>query len=294
MPDDRFIHRASGHSRKVNKLTSDEFRVWIQFQLSADDFGVMLFSSRPLRADNDYLDGKGTKTVQRWLERVRDVGLLLTFEHQDQTYCCQWDWQDWQGIEYPRPTIYPKPPADVLAQCDAATQLLFSVHPGGKRAPSLKALKDVSEDSPKDSQTFDHLAGAHARTAQAKATATAQASEGGVGETAIRPARGMGAGVMAGALPRDHFLCRQPCERVCLSEKQHAILRARHGGSDADLDAFYAEVRARLDPGVPIGEKPWNFWDNQFAARFGSAPAVGKTAGNIGAAARFVARGDAK
>lgn len=184
MPDDRFLHKALGHSRKVNGLTSDEFRVWVQYQLSADDFGVMLFSSRPLRADNDYLDGKPTKTVQRWLERVRDIGLLLTFEHQEQLYCCQWDWQDWQGVEYPRSTVHPKPPVDILAQCDDATRLLFSVHPGGVRAPSLKSRKELAEDSPNARQPFGHLAGARAQTANTKAEAEAlKVKEGGLGET---------------------------------------------------------------------------------------------------------------
>lgn len=102
----------------------------------------------------------------------------------------------------------------------------------------------------------------------------------------------VGAGVMAGSLPRDHVNCRQPCIRVCLSEKQHGVLRERHGGTDADLDAFYAEVRSRLDPGTPIGETPWKFWDTQFSARFGAAVVVNpRTAGNAAAAARFVARG---
>lgn len=102
-------------------------------------------------------------------------------------------------------------------------------------------------------------------------------------------------GVMAGTLPRDHLNCHQPCVRVCISEKQHVLLLARHGGTDADLDAFYADVRRRLAPDVPIGDKPWNFWDAQFAAKFGSAaqPVNSKTAGNAAAVARFIARGQA-
>lgn len=106
--------------------------------------------------------------------------------------------------------------------------------------------------------------------------------------------RGMASGPLAGMLPRDHLNCRQPCVRVCLSERQHAILRSRFGGSpekaDQALDAFYAEVRAGLDPDVPIGERPWEFWDRQFAARYGSTPVNAKTAGNLAAAARFAAR----
>ena len=83
-----------------------------------------------------------------------------------------------------------------------------------------------------------------------------------------------GGGVMAGMLPRDHLNCRPPCIRVCLSQKQHAILREKHGGNDAALDAFYAEVRSRLSPDVPIVEKPCQFWDAQFTAKFTETASV--------------------
>lgn len=107
--------------------------------------------------------------------------------------------------------------------------------------------------------------------------------------------RGIARRPLAGTLSRDHVNCRQPCVRVCLSERQHAVLRSRYGGAveaaDQALDAFYAEVRASLDPDVPIGERPWEFWDRQFAARFAAARVNAKTAGNMAAAARFAARG---
>jgi uncharacterized protein YdaU (DUF1376 family) len=111
-------------------------------------------------------------------------------------------------------------------------------------------------------------------------------------------ARGAGnrGGLMAGTLPGDHLNCRQPCVRVCVSNRQHGILKAKFGGddaaADAALDAFYAEVRARL-PETPIGDKPWAFWDAQFAAKYGTATTTvnTRTAGNAGALSRFVARG---
>ena len=87
-------------------------------------------------------------------------------------------------------------------------------------------------------------------------------------------------------LPRDHLNCHQPCIRVCISEKQHAILRERHGGTDADMDAFYAEVRANLNG--PVGQKPWDFWESQFNAKFGAPPVNSKTAGNVAAAQRWL------
>jgi uncharacterized protein YdaU (DUF1376 family) len=113
-----------------------------------------------------------------------------------------------------------------------------------------------------------------------------------------RPVMGGGAGV--GSNPRDHLYCRgngSRCSRICVSEKQHSILRAKFGGdertSDEALDAFYAEVRSRLDPNQPIGDTPWKFWEAQFAAKFGTVAGAQnpRTAGNAAAAARFVARG---
>lgn len=105
-------------------------------------------------------------------------------------------------------------------------------------------------------------------------------------------------GVMAGTLPRDHLNCRPPCIRVCVTQRQHAILCERYGGENGlvaaqALDAFYADVRGRLAPGVPIGGRSWDFWEQQFTARFGAAAPVGKTAGNAAAQARFLARGQA-
>jgi hypothetical protein len=74
--------------------------------------------------------------------------------------------------------------------------------------------------------------------------------------------------------------------RVCLTEKQHAILRERHGGTDADLDAFYAEVRAQLHG--PVAQRPWAFWESQFIAKFGGAVVSSKTAGNVAAARQWL------
>lgn len=112
-----------------------------------------------------------------------------------------------------------------------------------------------------------------------------------------RPVMGGGAGV--GSNPRDHLYCRgngTRCARICVSEKQHGILRAKFGGddrtSDDALDAFYAEVRSKLDPNQPIGDTPWKFWEAQFAAKFGTVAQVNpKTAGNRAAVERFIARG---
>ena len=93
MPVDRFIHPRLGHSEKVNQLTDLEARVWIQYLLSSDDFGVMRCSSVNLQADNDALARRPKNAVQRALERVLEVGLIQEFEHQGQRFVFQPDWQ---------------------------------------------------------------------------------------------------------------------------------------------------------------------------------------------------------
>src|SRR5262245_60899715 len=101
LPDDRFLHRRAGHGQKTAQLSSDEFRVWVQYLLSADDFGVMRCSATTLRSDNAFLGMKPERMVARWLEAVVAVGLVLTFEHQGRRYVYQPDWQDYQKVRWP-------------------------------------------------------------------------------------------------------------------------------------------------------------------------------------------------
>lgn len=139
MPDDRLIHLTLGHSEKINGLTDFERLVWLMYKLASDDFGVMRFSAVTLRESADWLSHKPERLVQRALDEVRKVGLVQSFEHQRRTYCYQWDWQKWQKISYPRPTIQPAPPAEML---DRDTQWLMSHHPRGGKIHSWKAPKE--------------------------------------------------------------------------------------------------------------------------------------------------------
>jgi hypothetical protein len=128
MVGSRFLHPVLGQSDKVNSLTDLEFRVWTQYILSADDFGVMRFSAVTIQSANDALHTKPTRTIQRALERLVDVGLLMTFEHQKRAYLCQFDWATRQPLKFPRATMNPAPPREVLERCDEATFMRFADH----------------------------------------------------------------------------------------------------------------------------------------------------------------------
>lgn len=103
-------------------------------------------------------------------------------------------------------------------------------------------------------------------------------------------------GVMAGALPRDH-LRHAYCGRVCVPDFIHGEFLQKIGGiePDASVRRFYDDVLDSIPADQPIGDDPVKFWRAQFSARFGTVATIvsGKTSGNIGNAARFVARGRA-
>ena len=130
MPVDRLIHPRLGHSEKVNALLDTEARVWFQYLLSADDFGVMRCAAVTIQADNDALARRPKAIIQRCLERLLEVGLVREFDHQGRRFVFQHDWQRWQKVRYPRDTSNPCPPVEALEGCDGETQEHFRNHHG--------------------------------------------------------------------------------------------------------------------------------------------------------------------
>lgn len=188
MPADRLLHPRAGRSHKVNLLTDLEYRVWTQYLLSADDFGVMHATSHALQNDNLHLAHRPAKVVTRCLEALIKSGLVRRFEHQGQPYVFQHDWQKWQKVEYPRATINPCPSGADLDVCDPATRDLFEKHPGGQR--KVTKAKDVPSDSERASRIHPEgipptRAGAPAERLTANGLRlSANGVEGGAGETA--------------------------------------------------------------------------------------------------------------
>lgn len=178
MPDDRFLHRRAGHSCKVNLLTDLEYRVWTQYLLTADDFGIMRASAVTLQADNDHLAGRPPKMVQRCIEALIKAGLVREFEHQGRRYLYQPDWQSWQKVEYPRATTEPAPPPDAIAGCDEPTRELFGKHPGGSGRKRRERSPNVPQTIPEESPTTRAGAPAKRLTATANGYGERQTADG--------------------------------------------------------------------------------------------------------------------
>jgi hypothetical protein len=321
MPDDRLFHKRLGHSAKVNQLSDVEEIVWRTYVQAADDFGVMRFAAAALKEAHDRLAKRADGSVLRMLRRAIDVGLLLTFEHQCQIYCYQADWQDFQKIRYPLRTIHPPIPPELLDHCTAATRWLFTAWPGGKKKlPTWQPPEGGSGDDEIVSGKNDDFSG---KIGDFSGRSRASAGAGGdrnapspFGRTdpspfggtrpeqvpepelepELNPADERGALPLVGlarsqARPGDHPRCYLPCDRICISAKQHRIFLARFGGDRAaavrELEAFYARVRANLPP-IGFSDKPWGFWDAHFAVAFPSI-APGARVATVGASKQTAA-----
>lgn len=145
MPQDRLRSPRAGHGRKTTSLSDFEYRVWDQYQLSADDFGVMPLSPLRIKADNDAIAERPDREVEAAIQRLVDVGLTMVFDHQGKQFICDPTWQDFQKIEYPRVTILPVPPAEILGKCTIKTRQFFRKHPGGTRKGSPKRVPKVPQ-----------------------------------------------------------------------------------------------------------------------------------------------------
>jgi hypothetical protein len=189
VPQDRLRSPRAGIGRKTTSLSDFEYRVWDQFQLSADDFGVMRCSALTIQDGNDNLATRNRDEVQAALEKLIAVGLAVAFEHQGRQYMCDPTWQTFQHVEYPKATILPKPTGDALKRCDERTRKLFTKHPGGRAAKKPNKPSVSLEQFQNGSGTLSEhppatrAGGREEANANANATAEAEAQEESPRET---------------------------------------------------------------------------------------------------------------
>jgi hypothetical protein len=242
MPDDRFLHRKAGHSEKVNLLTDLEYRVWTQYILSADDFGVMRCSAVTVQADNDHLSYRPAKTIERSLDALVTSGLVREFTHQKRRYLYQHDWQRFQKVAYPRATNNPKPTAMEINACDEPTRRLFEMHPGGAGRTRKERSENVPETDPEHSPLMRAGAPAKRLTANGERL-MANGSEGGPGET----------DPPMDAWFHEVWTNYPPNRRTRSARAQHCFVEQMHGYPEGPV-AAWALFRANLELNIASHE----------------------------------------
>jgi hypothetical protein len=181
MPADRLLHPRLLHSEKVTSLSHTDFRVWLTYQLTADDYGVMRKSAMTIQASCDALATEKPKAIDASLDRIVACGLLKKFEHQGRTYVYQSDWQNFQRVKHPRDTMQPLPVDDEIAACTPATRKLFAQHPSKNAKEYESDFGNISETLPENFRNTSEVVGkplsengslAHARTRETANPAT--------------------------------------------------------------------------------------------------------------------------
>jgi hypothetical protein len=255
----RLIHRKAQRGERSSSLSHLGFRVWVQYQLTADDYGVCPAAAAKFQGDNPALAKETQKRIQGEIENLIRVGLCGVFQDGSQRYLYQADWQDFQKIEWPTETSYPQIPQLELAKCSESTRRLLA-------KKSAKSRGDSSEPT-------------RARNANANAGADANADANANAPAPMIGVQGRGA-FEPGTLPRDHArhaLCGTRF-RLCLSYQSFASLEAKYGGSKDEsrtaLEQFVAYVETLVGDGA-IGDHLWllNHFENWLVSIGRVAPA---------------------
>jgi hypothetical protein len=282
--DTRILHRKAAGSEKVSNLSDLEYRVWTQYLLSADDFGVMPAQAIVLQADNRALRKKPSKTVQKALETLITVGLIRVFLHQGERYVWQHDWQDWQGLRHARNTVMPAP--SDLSGATPRTREFFEKHTGifpesfgnppEELRPHAGARAEAHETlplTPTPPQTPTQTPRAEIRPASAREAAKAHGKPIIDGQSQRRHGQ--------------HARCYE-ARGLCITPWIWEEICAKWGGDPGPVRD--AEVRQWADAKIAaagtgrIGESPDAWWRKQMAADFAVATPMGKGARTTAAA----------
>lgn len=130
MATHRVIEKSAGTGERSGSLSHLGFRVWVQYMLSADDYGVCPAEAAKLQGDNPALNDEPMKRVQDQIENLVTIGLCGAFKDGKRRYLYQTDWQTYQRIKHPSKTALPPIPAEVLEKCcDKTKELFLQFHP---------------------------------------------------------------------------------------------------------------------------------------------------------------------
>lgn len=291
MADARLLHKKGIHGERVIELDHLEFRVWVQYVLSADDYGVMRASATVLRADNIRLEREPFKRIVACMERLESCQLVQIFEHQGVKFWWQNDWQDFQGIRYPRDTVNPAPSPEKIATATPKTRALFALREKQPRERLRGVTETVTETDPLPASAGGRQT--HTLTAN---TPGSGSSEGSLRETSgPLPASvpRLGAGSKVGGLVGDHRRCASPAAEACARGlcvpaflvdqwlRQFDPDGELPDVASADVKRFVRETLATL-PAGPIGDDPLAFWRAAWRARYGSKAPVERAPGRRG------------
>lgn len=274
MADYRLIFRNAATGERTSSLSHLGFRVWVQYQLSADDFGVCAALAAKFQGDNPALADESARAVQAEIDRLVTLRLCGSFEDGKRRYLYQADWQDWQRLKHASSTTLPPIPAELLEKCSPKTRELFQ------------------QFHPKIRETFPPRA--RACDAPANASAHADASLGGAGGAVVRavdvvaPALMRAPRVSPGS-PADwgrrhgsHAMRGELCGWVCLPQSLFDEFVGKMGADEATgraavrtwalgvKDAYAGRVVAEGDV--------FKFWRNEWTATHGgNRPAAGQS-----------------
>jgi len=258
----RLIHKEASTGARSSGLDDLMFRVWVQYMLSADDYGVCPAVPAKFQGDNPRLAKVSVKKLREAIGALVMSGLVRLFKDGENQYLYQHDWQDWQKLKHFTATTYPVPPAGDLAQCSDETREIFS-----QRLEKIK-------------RGFPPHAGARDAHAHADASADAPAS---ANASTPKPL------ISGPAHPGNWGKVHGPhvtgfCDFVCLPELVFSefVMRVRSGGA-SDEDAkdqvmlWAKSVRAAWQGSGRIpGDNIFDFWRNEWKATHGSnKPAAG-------------------
>lgn len=313
MGDARLIHKRGSHGDRIVALSHLDHRVWVQYVLSADDYGVMRASASVLRADNPRLEQEPMRVIEASMRRIVESTLVATFTHQAVLFWWQMDWQDFQQIRYPRDTVMPAPSPDLLAQATPATQDLFALRAKPSRHRSRKVSGTVPETFPEYSGNIPEMSPLPAR-AGGRETLTptltptlpgSGSSEKSARETIEPLADPTVALVYAHPRPRQNhslvgnhagcYFAPDACAAgMCVPAWLGAQWTRQYRGDDAraerEIRLFVASSLVDLAP----GQDPKKFWQAAWTRHHGAtvpaAPMDGKGNASAAAMARVIAK----